>query len=340
MNSYVSRARVARRGFTLVELLVVIAIIGILVGLTLPAVQAAREAARRAQCQNNLKNIGLALANFSTQKQTLPVAVDPNYFTWVSKILPELEQGNLYENLDFTTSAAGQTFLTTQLDILVCPSDPETGNAAATGNIGISNYAGSEGYLSGLAQQQWNSGVSTSVSGGTARPAFFDTTSSPNYHDQKVDLGGIFRPDFATNLAKVKDGLSNTVLVGEVTAAGFTGGNLTNTNSGEPAFITSGNARSALIGVYPTSSYTTTTTTDDDGYKPGGTIPPSKLFAPTYISGQPINSLERSACTPHNVEQVVMGDGSVKSLTLTIDNNVWMQLSAMSDGTVLDESAF
>jgi len=335
MNSYVSRTNSVRRGFTLVELLVVIAIIGILVGLTLPAVQAARESARRAQCQNNLKQIGLALINFSSQKQTLPIAVDGNGFTWISKILPELEQENLSNNLDFTVAASGQAFLETQLEMLECPSDPEIGNPAPVSNIGITNYAGSQGYLCGVDEQQWNGGNNDSVAGSVPRPALIAAAA---YSGQRADLGGVFRPDMPTNLASVKDGLSNTVLVGEVTAAGYTGGTDVNTNSGEPAFITSstGHARSALIGVYYAGNATVGSTTTD-GYLPGGSATPGAgLFAPVFISADSVNTLREGACTPHNVEQVVMGDGSVRALALTMDHDVWIQLTAMADGTVIE----
>ena len=118
MNRYSSHATSIRRGFTLVELLVVIAIIGILVGLTLPAVQMAREAARRAQCQNNLSNIGLALINFEGAKGALPPAVDPenlgtnanpvtNGFTWIAKMLPEMEPGEPVRTIEFQRACDG-----------------------------------------------------------------------------------------------------------------------------------------------------------------------------------------------------------------------------------------
>src|SRR6187431_1964574 len=82
-----------RRGFTLIELLVVIAIIAVLIGLLLPAVQAAREAARRAQCVNNLKQIGLAMHNYHDQQGTLPPGTKGCcYGTWLSFILPHIEQ--------------------------------------------------------------------------------------------------------------------------------------------------------------------------------------------------------------------------------------------------------
>ncbi len=113
-----SRSRTCRPAFTLVELLVVIAIIGILVGLLLPAVQAAREAARRMQCQNNLKQMGLALLNYESTYKRFPLAImshperqnctgpecgssryDDDGFGWQAAILPFIEQSNLYNQL-------------------------------------------------------------------------------------------------------------------------------------------------------------------------------------------------------------------------------------------------
>src|SRR5436190_16663007 len=93
-----------RRGFTLIELLVVIAIIGVLIALLLPAVQAAREAARRAQCVNNLKQIGLAIHNYHDSRGALPGAylVYPvTQFSALSMMLPHLEQANLFNALNF-----------------------------------------------------------------------------------------------------------------------------------------------------------------------------------------------------------------------------------------------
>ena len=95
--------RKASRGFTLVELLVVIAIIGVLVALLLPAVQSAREAARRSQCLNNLKQLGLALHNHHDSQQMLPPmwGLNGEYGTWAMPTLDYLEQQNLaglYQN--------------------------------------------------------------------------------------------------------------------------------------------------------------------------------------------------------------------------------------------------
>ncbi|MFN0052888.1 MAG: DUF1559 domain-containing protein [Planctomycetales bacterium] len=92
-----SRSDSPRTGFTLIELLVVIAIISVLMALLLPAVQQAREAARRSQCANNLKQIGLAIHNFEGARQTLPSSrMGPQHATWFVQILPYLEQANLY----------------------------------------------------------------------------------------------------------------------------------------------------------------------------------------------------------------------------------------------------
>lgn len=127
-------------GFTLVELLVVIAIIGILVALLLPAIQSAREAARRSQCSNNMKNIGLALINYADTKKRLPAATQfrpgkpfPNVSngpggTWVVEILPFIEEQSLYDRFDHTkpsNHANNATVVGVSLPWLICPSDSE-----------------------------------------------------------------------------------------------------------------------------------------------------------------------------------------------------------------------
>jgi len=128
-----------QRGFTLVELLVVIAIIGILVALLLPAVQAAREAARRSQCLNNLKQIGLATHNYHDSFKTLPFGQDGtgDRYSAISLLLPFMEQVPLHSSIDFKlpyTAPVNDAARLTELPILRCPSDrlnplPQTGGA-------------------------------------------------------------------------------------------------------------------------------------------------------------------------------------------------------------------
>jgi prepilin-type N-terminal cleavage/methylation domain-containing protein len=141
-----------RRGFTLVELLVVIAIIGILVALLLPAIQSAREAARRAQCGGHIRQLGLALQNFHSAHRTFPPssmwrdsAGQPDittmqssgshslptlYENWVVTILPQIEAADLRKCIDVTqpmSAATNANARGARLPIMICPSDPNTG---------------------------------------------------------------------------------------------------------------------------------------------------------------------------------------------------------------------
>ena len=158
-----------RRGFTLIELLVVIAIIGVLVALLLPAVQAAREAARRAQCTNNLKQIGIALHNYHSALNTFPVGflyprpnqaapgIPPLHYRWsvLAQLTPYIEQTNVYNalNMDWPIAAgpsgaydvgpwdffpANQTVRQMTVNLFICPSD---GQQRPDPNSGASNYA-------------------------------------------------------------------------------------------------------------------------------------------------------------------------------------------------------
>jgi prepilin-type N-terminal cleavage/methylation domain-containing protein len=211
-----------RRGFTLVELLVVIAIIGILVALLLPAVQAAREAARRMQCGNNLKQIGLALHNYeSTHKKLPPGWIASNglmhtgtatgtgtdgwgSWGWSAFLLPFLEQGSLSESLrvgdvdmrDALDTPAMLALMQRRITTFRCPSDvapdlndkrPITGYANQARQIATSNYVG------------WNSGSWGWIPG----------TGGPQ------ERLGVFAMNSQTRFSDVLDGLSNTFAVGE-----------------------------------------------------------------------------------------------------------------------------
>lgn len=137
-----------RRGFTLIELLVVIAVIAVLIALLLPAVQQAREAARRSQCKNNLKQIGLALQNYHDTVNCFPFALrgsGGNQFSALSQLLPQLDLTPLYKKIDFklmVTTPANAAVGMIELTQFRCPSDFQNPLSAAGGAI---NYIPNKG---------------------------------------------------------------------------------------------------------------------------------------------------------------------------------------------------
>ena len=215
--------RTDRQGFTLIELLVVIAIIAVLIALLLPAVQSAREAARRAQCTNNLKQIALALHNYHTAVGTFPVgsvpgpayATTPTYgwATWgpLALMLPYLEQTPIYNSCNFSWGLAGglgyQINLTpvlTKIASFLCPSDGMVGQQGST-----SSYMGSIGVTT-----DWYCG---------GNPVCSATSLAPST--------GIFARTQTYGIQSVTDGTSNTIAFSEMLApddsspSGFATGN-------------------------------------------------------------------------------------------------------------------
>lgn len=189
-----------RRGFTLVELLVVIAIIGVMVGLLLPAVQAAREAARRSQCTNNLKQIALGIHNyhdtyrkFSAGYYQFPTG-PANESTWITHLLPFIEQKNLFDGIEHWQGFGGppagsgvHRVTSTFIPTLICPSDFEV--ELVLTNWARGNYAGNNGIGPMFTEGQ------NSVARG------------PN---------GVFRQNRSRSMAEMIDGTSNTVMVAEL----------------------------------------------------------------------------------------------------------------------------
>lgn len=190
------------RGFTLVELLVVIAIIGTLMGLLLPAVQKAREAANRIKCKNNLRQIGLALHNYNDTLGSLP----PGYRTrvakdgtelgpgwgWAAFILPQLEQDNLHSSIRFDldiADAANANARVQSLAVFRCPSDE------LVDPFEVFDAAGQP--ITTVAQANYVGMIGTDEVCGCARP------NGVLYRNSKV------------RITDIKDGTSNTLMVGE-----------------------------------------------------------------------------------------------------------------------------
>ena len=208
--------RARRRGFTLVELLVVIAIIGILVALLLPAIQAAREAARRAECLNNTKQIGLALQNYHDTYGTFPPGGiscgncnftygRPHWTTWTIAILPFLEQQTLYDeyvqekgNTDNVNRFVCQQFVKPYM----CPSDV--------------NLKRLQRPASGPRRFDYAPGSYRAVSGVTRNRGgpHFDEGQNNNPYDRGL-LHTVYNKWNAERMADIIDGTSNTIIVGE-----------------------------------------------------------------------------------------------------------------------------
>jgi prepilin-type N-terminal cleavage/methylation domain-containing protein/prepilin-type processing-associated H-X9-DG protein len=218
-----SAFRPPRSAFTLVELLVVITIIGILIALLLPAVQAAREAARRLQCVNNFKQAGVAMHNYHAAKGCFPpgmFAQNPGgttktylYYSWSAYILPYMEREGIYNRINFSamysyfdggpTGATNRVMSNTLLPCYLCPSDPQWGE-------GI-----------------WVSPANSAKPAPQCAPAdMAGVTDSRNW----LRSGGM-PEDFPTSdgvmggnrpctIANIKDGTSNTLMIGECTGGG------------------------------------------------------------------------------------------------------------------------
>ena len=299
-----SPRRPAPPAFTLIELLVVIAIIAVLIALLLPAVQAAREAARRAQCTNNLKQLGLAAHNYLSVHETFPqggyfnpsipsTPWDKGPFVGLSQYL---EQGTVFNAFNASlryTDIANTTILTAKLAALQCPSDTliqsppistsATYNWPAAGiTIARTNYMANAGL--------WNS------------PAIGPNPfTDPNFSQYKANATGVIFLYSATRIADITDGTNNTFLFGEGTYGRLTGSDL----SGCRWWMAGNYGDTMLNAMYPPNTKVPASTIDVDANKATTTYGVYRMAA--------------SSNHPGGVNYA-FADGSVRFIKDTVDS--------------------
>jgi prepilin-type N-terminal cleavage/methylation domain-containing protein/prepilin-type processing-associated H-X9-DG protein len=290
-----------RTGFTLVELLVVITIIGILIALLLPAVQAAREAARRTQCANNLKQWSLAMANYESTNSRFPFGTLTSADWWsqrqtfVPSLWPYLEQANLYGGYNYNYGfwhAENLKLEAVQVPLYFCPSDRPGMSTADIYVRSRGNYLVNWGFC-----DFWKSQTGYRV--------------------------GPFGQNRQSSVADIRDGLSNTMFMGEVVQAIQDSdydlhGDFFNDNSGAAQFM---------------SYYTPNSGVDELPYCFSTTEP-----APCHVNATTVYVTARSK-HPGGVT-IAFGDGSIHFIADPIDSSAWRALSSMAGDEGISGASF
>lgn len=221
LKPFLIRRRVRPLGFTLIELLVVIAIIAVLIALLLPAVQQAREAARRSQCKNNLKQLGLAVHNYHDVYNMLPLGwyqggcnQGSGHFSAMARLLPYMDQAPLFNTVgvgnvcwdSIASGSAGGLAMQKGLSVFQCPSDSGMGavNTVEKPNCGMNVATSKSNYVLN------NGSGSFNVSPGVAQNIYGNAGGTTN--------NGLFFKERGIGFQNVIDGLSNTIVIGERSA--------------------------------------------------------------------------------------------------------------------------
>ena len=320
-----------KQGFTLIELLVVIAIIAILISLLLPAVQQAREAARRTQCRNNLKQIGLGLHNYHDTHSVFPpgalairftgVAVAPTDaepgrtsvaggWAWSTFILPFLEQANLYQSLNPNGNnfpAAPNQFTRTILPVYQCPTEASPALHTATA-------MGGDGAGGGHARSSY--------------PAVAGSGANADYANKTVsNTKGIMWYNSKSNMRDITDGTSNTMVVAE---RFWDGGDSEKRRGviwvGKPPGTDPGNVGnkySNMIRVENSAAWLINGTNNNAAASMHGGVAPVSSSATSRKGGYGI--------------QILLGDGSVRLLSENMNGPTWQAIGQMADGEILGE---
>ncbi|WP_437192744.1 DUF1559 family PulG-like putative transporter [Planctomicrobium sp. SH527] len=345
MDSQLTRHhRAHQRGFTLIELLVVIAIIAILVALLLPAVQQAREAARRSQCKNNMKQIGLALHNYHDVYNLLPAgSLGPtvhqtsgikNSINWRVSILPYLEQSTVYNQLNFSASfAAGRTAADAYqgnrvlsglvVDAFRCPS-----SALPTFPTDYTNRDGENILFYNPGQGM---GIHYIAISGAAPN--FSWTQTTGY----VDCGGgwscstgAMPVNMSFGFSRLTDGLSNTILIAEQSGL-VDGEDLTSNYYG---------GWHGARRLYDINSPSCQSGGTRDSWQAGVTCVrwlPNSSMIHKASSGRPYNNNTILNSFHTGGIHVVLGDGSVRFVSDNVDFQTFKKLAMKDDGQVIGE---
>jgi prepilin-type N-terminal cleavage/methylation domain-containing protein/prepilin-type processing-associated H-X9-DG protein len=326
MNLRTLRRPRERAGFTLIELLVVIAIIAVLISLLLPAVQASREAARRAQCVNNLMQIILAVKNYESSHEVLPPGtINPTgpivnkpqgyHHNWISQILPYLEYRNVNRNIDFNVGVydkANTTVRGVVLNSLLCPS----------------------------ASMFWGFGNTSSGSVFMGAPSSYVGVHHDTEAPIDVNNHGVFFLNSRVRLEEINDGLSQTVFIGEHLIGGnelgwASGTRSTLRNSGELINQT----RPALLRVSPLP-VPSGEGGDDEAEGADGVVTSKKKAAKAGDAPKAPDPVGGFSSQHSGGANFAFGDGSVRFLKGTLSPRTFQLLCNRNDGQMISGDSY